>query len=117
MIENRISGYLFNERFSDSNEEKCTAFQNMAWSFIVHKNTIQSCSNALQVFSFWSLSISIIDFFFHEGKDTSAIPQPNVQHLVYILPNFFRFHKCFDNFHLSKNIFTNNFFTKACGSL
>ena len=65
MIENRISGYLFNERFSGSNEEKCTAFQNMAWSFIAHKNTIQSCSNALQVFSFWSLSllVSLISFF------------------------------------------------------
>ena len=26
MIENRISGYLYNEFFSENNEEKCTAF-------------------------------------------------------------------------------------------
>ena len=57
MIENRISGYLYNERFSKSNEEKCTAFQSMAWSFIVHKNTIKNCSTALQAFSFRSLSL------------------------------------------------------------
>ena len=29
-MENRTSGYLHNERFSDSNEEKCTAFKSMA---------------------------------------------------------------------------------------
>ena len=38
MIENRISGYLYNDLFSESNEEKCTAFENLAWSLIVHKN-------------------------------------------------------------------------------
>ena len=27
MIENRISGHLYNELFSESNEEKCTVFQ------------------------------------------------------------------------------------------
>ena len=47
MIENRISGYLYNELFSKSNEEKCTAFQSMVWSLIVHKNTITNCSTAL----------------------------------------------------------------------
>ena len=36
MIENRISGYLYNELFSKSNEQKRAAFQNMAWSLIVH---------------------------------------------------------------------------------
>ena len=41
-------------------------------------------------------------FLFHKGKDTSAISQPSVQHLVF--PIFFRFYKCFINFHLSKNI-------------
>ena len=30
MIENRISGYLYNDLSSESNEKKCTAFQNMA---------------------------------------------------------------------------------------
>ena len=43
-------------------------------------------------------------FLFHKGKDTSAISQPSVQHLVYVFPIFFRFYKCFINFHLSKNI-------------
>ena len=83
MIENRVSGYLYNELFSESNKEKCTVFQSMAWYFIVHKNTIKNCSTALQVFSFPSLSFCILYFLFHKGKDTSAIPQPSVQHLVY----------------------------------
>ena len=56
MIENSISGYLYNELFSESNEEKCTAFQRMAWSRIVHQNPIKNCSTALQAFSFPSLS-------------------------------------------------------------
>ena len=50
MIENRISGYSYNE-------EKCTAFQNMVWFFIVHKNTIKNGSTALYAFSFRSLSL------------------------------------------------------------
>ena len=36
MVENRISGYLDNELFRKSNEEKCRAFQSMAWLLIVH---------------------------------------------------------------------------------
>ena len=40
MIGNRISGYLYDELFSDSNEKRCMAFQSMAWPLIVHKNTI-----------------------------------------------------------------------------
>ena len=59
MTENRISGYLFNEPFSESNEEKCTAFQSMAWSLIVHKNTIKNCLTTLQVFSFRYISLCI----------------------------------------------------------
>ena len=113
MIVNHISGYLYNEIFSKSNEEKCTVFQSMAWSFIVHKNPIENCSAALQAFSFRSLSLSlcILYFLFHKGKDTSAIPQPSVQHLVYVFPIFFRFHKCFNNFHLRKNMLINKFFS------
>ena len=57
MIENRISGYLQNELFSECNEKKCAAFQSLAWSFIVHKNTNKNCSTALQAFSFRSLSL------------------------------------------------------------
>ena len=52
MIENQISGYLHNEPFSESNEEKCMAFQSMAWFLIVHKNTIKNYSTALKAFSF-----------------------------------------------------------------
>ena len=47
MIENHISGNLYNELFSKSTEEKFTAFQSMAWSLIVHKGTIKSCSTVL----------------------------------------------------------------------
>ena len=57
MIENRMSGYLYTELFSESNKEKCMVFQSMAWSFILHKNTIKNCLTALQVFYFWSLSL------------------------------------------------------------
>ena len=53
----RISGYLYNELFRKNIEEKCTAFQSMAWSLIVHKSTIKNCSNAPQAFSFQSLSL------------------------------------------------------------
>ena len=88
MIENRISGHLYNERFSESKEEKCTAFESMVWSLNVHKNTIKNCSAALQAFSFRSLSL-----FFHKGKDTYEIPQPSVQHLVYVFPFPFVFIK------------------------
>ena len=37
MIENRISGYLYNELFNENNKEKCMAFQSMAWSLIIDK--------------------------------------------------------------------------------
>ena len=92
MIENLISGCLYNELFSESNEEKCTAFQSMAWPLIVHKHTTTNWSTAPQVFSFQSLSFLKLYFLFHKSKDTSTIPQPSVQHLVCIFPIFFRFH-------------------------
>ena len=60
MKENRASGYLYNELFSESNKEKCTAFQSIAWSLIVHKNNIKNYSTALQAFSFWSLSLYVL---------------------------------------------------------
>ena len=34
MIESRISCYFYNEHFSESDKEKCTAFQGKAWSLI-----------------------------------------------------------------------------------
>ena len=60
MIENCISGYLYNEHFSESNREKCPTFQGLAWSLIVDENIIKNCSTALQVFSFRSLSLYLL---------------------------------------------------------
>ena len=57
------------------------------------------------------LSLCILYFLFQKDKDTSAVPRPNVQHLVYVFLIFFRFHECFNNFHLSKNILINKFFS------
>ena len=65
MIEDQISGHLYNELFSESNKERFTAFQSMAWSLVVDKNTIQNCSTALQAFSFWSLPFFRFHKFFH----------------------------------------------------
>ena len=61
MIENHISVNLYNERFSKSSEEKCTAFQSMAWSLIALKNTTKNCSTVLQAFS--SLSLFLYSLF------------------------------------------------------
>ena len=47
------------------------------------------------------LSLCMLYFRFHKGKVASAIPQSSVQHLVYVFPIFFRFHKCFNKFQLS----------------
>ena len=50
MIENLISGYLYNELFSERNEEKSTAFQSMAWSLVVHKkyyHKLLNCSPSI----------------------------------------------------------------------
>ena len=107
MIENRISGYLYNELFSESNEEKCTAFQSMAWSLIVHNNTIKNCSTALQAFSFRSLFVSFISFFIKARILLQFLSQ--AFSILYFLI-FFCFHKCYDNFHLRKNILINKFF-------
>ena len=57
MIENRIAGYLHNELFSKSNEEKCTPSQKMAWSLNIRKNPIKNYSIALRAFFFRSLSM------------------------------------------------------------
>ena len=57
MIENRISSYLYNELFSESNDKIYTTFQSMVWSFVAHKNTIKNCSTSLQAFPLRSLSL------------------------------------------------------------
>ena len=54
MIENHISGNLYNELLSKSSEEKCMAFQSMAWS----KDFLPG------------LSLCILYFIFHKGENT-----------------------------------------------
>ena len=61
MIDNHISGNLYNELISESSKEKCTVFQSMPWSSIAHKNTIKNCSTVLQAPI--SLFVSFIFFF------------------------------------------------------
>ena len=94
MIENHILNMLFNDLFSQSSEF--------------------STAKTAQLFSKHfppGLSLSLYPLFlFHKGKDTTAIPQPSVHHVVYVFPIFFRFHKCRNNFHSSKNLRTNKFF-------
>ena len=34
-----------------------------------------------------SLSLCILYFLFHKGKDNSEVPQPSIQHLVYVFIN------------------------------
>ena len=110
MIENRISGYLYNEVCSEINEEKWTAFQSMAWSLLLIKMLLKTAQLLSKQFPS-GLVLCITYFIFQIGKGTSAIPQPNVQHLVYVFPIFFRFHECFDTSHLIKNILINKFFS------
>ena len=57
---NHILGYLYQELLIEINEERCTAFQSMAWPLIAHKNTIRNCSTALQPFSFRSISLYLL---------------------------------------------------------
>ena len=53
VIENHVSGNLYNKYFRESSEEKCMVFQIMDWYIIVHKN--------LHHFS-RGLSLCILDF-------------------------------------------------------
>ena len=99
MIENWISGYLYNEPFTESNEDLCMTFQSIGWS-LVHKNTIKICSPS--IFLLVSLSLSILYFLFHKDKDTFGILPLSVEHLMYVFLILFRFYKCFNNFHLNK---------------
>ena len=103
MIENRISGYLYSERFSKSNEEKSTGFQRMAWSLIVHKNPIKNCTTALQAFFFRSLSLyPLFHFSSRQGYSCSSSAKLSASCICS--------HKCFNYFQLSKNILINKFF-------
>ena len=108
VMENHISGNLYHEPLSKSNGEKCTVFQSMALSLIVHKNTIKNCLtvSSTSILLPVSLSLCILYFPFYKDKGT----QPSVHHLVYAFPIFLHFHKCCNNFQLGKSILTNKFF-------
>ena len=108
MIENLISGCLYNELFSESKKENVRPFKVWLDTLLFIKMLLKT--GQLPSKHFPSCPFIFLYFLFHKGKDTSAISQQSVQHLVYIFPIFFRFHKCFNNFHLSKSILVNNFF-------
>ena len=105
MIENRISGYLHNELSSESNEEKCTAFKEWLDPLLFITILLKTAQLLSKHFPS-DLSLCILYFLFHKDKDTPAVPQPSIQHLVHLVCS----HKCFDNFCLSKNILINKIF-------
>ena len=72
VIENHISGN-FNEFFSQSSEEKCMAFQRMAWSLLLIKMLLKTAQLSSKHFP-PGLSLCNLYFLFHNGKDISAIP-------------------------------------------
>ena len=117
IIEDRISSYLYNELFCKINDKKWRAFKNMACSLIVYKNTIRNCSTALQAFLFRSISLYPFFSFFIKARILLQFLSQAFSIFLMFSPIFFRFHKCFSNFHLSKNILINKFFfTEACVS-
>ena len=72
----------------------------------------QLFSNSPSIFP-WSLSLYPLCYLFQKCNDTSAIPHSqatSVHYFVYVFPIFFRYHKGFNNCHLSKNLLTYKFF-------
>ena len=94
MIGNYITSNLYNEVFSESSEPSTVKIAQL-----FSKHFIPDLS----------LFVSFISFFI-KARDTFAIPQSSVHHLVYDFPMFFCFHKCLNNFYSSKNLPTNKFF-------
>ena len=105
MLENHISDNLYDELISKSSE-RCMAFQSMALPLIKNSSTVLQQSR----YFLPGPSLCIFYFIFHKDKDSSAIPHPSVHYLVYVFPIFFCFHRCFNNFHLSKILLTYRFF-------
>ena len=115
MIETRITGYLYNKRFSESNEESVRPFKVWLGPLLFIKILLKTTQLLFKHFSS-DVPIRILYFLFQKDKNTSAIPQPSVQHLVYVFPIFFLFHKCFNKFHFCKNTLI-SFFTETYVSL
>ena len=105
MLENHISDNLYDELISKSSE-RCMAFQSMALPLIKNSSTVLQQSR----YFLPGPSLCIFYFIFHKDKDSSEIPHPSVHYLVYVFPIFFYYHRCFNNFHLSKILLTYRFF-------
>ena len=108
MIENSISVCIINF-LAKTMKKNVRPFKAWLGSLLFIKILLKAAQLLFKYFTS-GLSLCIFYFLFHKGKDTSAIPQSSVQHLVYIFPIFFRFHKCFNDFHLSKDILINEYF-------
>ena len=84
MIENHMPGNLYNELFSESSEEICTAFQSMLGPLLFIKILLKTGHLLYKHFPpglpLFASFISV----FYKGKDTSTIPQPGVYHLVFV---------------------------------
>ena len=109
MIENCFSDCLYNELLANVMKKNVRPFKVWLGSLLFIKILLKTAQLLSKYFPS-GLSLCILYFPFHKIKETSAIPQPSLQDLVYVFPIFFRFHKCFNNFHLNKNILINKFF-------
>ena len=110
IIENRISGYLYNEIFSKVIKKNVRTLKVWLAPLLVIKILLKTAELLSKHFpSGLSLFVS---FIYSKGKYTSAIPQPSVQHLVYVFLIFFRFYKFF----LLKHVFLHSFNSMTQGS-
>ena len=82
MIENCILDYLYNELFNESNEEKCTVFQNIVGLLLFVKVLLKTAQLLSKLFPS-SLFLCILYFIFHKGKDTSGIPQRSASRMCF----------------------------------
>ena len=109
MIENRISGFCIMKFLAKVMKKNVRPFNVWLGPLLFVKVFLKTTQLLPKHFPS-GLCLCILYFLFHKSKDSSATPQSSVQHLVYVFPIFCRFHKCFNNFHLSKNILINKFF-------
>ena len=90
MIENHISCNLQNERFSESSKKNVRSFKVWIDPLLFTKILLKTA----QLFSKHfppGISLCILYFLFHKGRDTSPIRQPSIHHLVYVFPHFLSF--------------------------
>ena len=94
VIQNRISGICIMNYLAKVMKKNVRPFKVWRGSLLYIKILLKT-AQLLSTHFPSDLSLCILYLLFHKGKDTSAIPQPSVQHLVYVFPIFFRFHKFF----------------------